>query len=144
MEEFSIETNGYNRNEVNQFISDVIKETEIIIERCKLQSIEIDKLKSEIETYKTRENKIDELIIKTEKECDELRQNARNERDTIINDAKTNASSIVNDALIRAQKIDDSRELLETNIKIFKNKLKLLVEQQMDIVDEIDKLKLEE
>ena len=38
MEKFSYETNGYNRNEVNQFISDVIRETEGIISKVRAQS----------------------------------------------------------------------------------------------------------
>ena len=47
MEKFSYETNGYNRKEVNQFVSDVIRETEAIITRVKKQSTEIEELKKE-------------------------------------------------------------------------------------------------
>ena len=45
MEKFSYETNGYNRSEVNQFVSDVISETEGVITRVKSQRDEIEKLK---------------------------------------------------------------------------------------------------
>ena len=48
MEKFSYETNGYNRSEVNQFISDVIKETESIISRVKKQSTEIEDLNCQV------------------------------------------------------------------------------------------------
>ena len=41
MEKFSYEANGYNRREVNQFISDVISQTEGIIKKCKMQSDEV-------------------------------------------------------------------------------------------------------
>ena len=41
MEKFSYEANGYNRNEVNQFIIDVIKETEGIMTKVKSQNNEI-------------------------------------------------------------------------------------------------------
>ena len=47
MDKFSYETNGYNRNEVNQFVSDVIKETEAVIVRVKQQNREIEQLKKE-------------------------------------------------------------------------------------------------
>ena len=144
MDHFSLEENGYNRSEVNNYLSDVIKQTESILEKCRIQNEEIEKLKDELEIYKSRENSINEVISKVEEECDAIRKNARDERDNLINDAKYNASLIVNDALIRAQKIDNSINLLESNIKIFKSKLRLLVEQQMDIVDEIEVLELEE
>ncbi len=144
MDHFNLEEYGYNRSEVNNYLSEVIVQTENIIEKCKKQSEEIEKLKKELETYKEREDSITEIITKAEKDCDGFRQSAREERDSIINDAKYNASMIVNDALIRAQKIEDSTELLESNMKIFKRKLRLLIEQQKDIVDEIEVLELEE
>ena len=142
MDHFSLEENGYNRSEVNNFLSDAIKQTEGIIEKCRIQTEEIEKLKKEIEVY--REGSIDELISKAEVECDNLRKNAREERDSIIEDAKYNASMIVNEALLRAQKIEDSAELLESNMKIFKTKLRLLLEQQKEIVENIEILELED
>ena len=40
MEKFSLEQNGYNREEVNQFVGDVIKQTENIVKKCKSQQEE--------------------------------------------------------------------------------------------------------
>lgn len=144
MDHFNLEENGYNRSEVNEYLSSIIKQTNDLIEKCRVQAEEIEKIKKELEIYKYREKSIDEIISKAEVECDELRKSAREERDNIINDAKYNASLIVNEALLRAQKIEDSTKLLESNMKIFKSKLRLLVEQQKDIVEEIEVLKLDD
>ena len=144
MDHFSLEENGYNRSEVNTFLSNVIKQTNDLIEKCKVQTEEIERLKKDLIIYKDRENSINEIISKAEIECDNLRQKARDERDSIIEDAKYNASLIVNEALLRAQKIEESTKLLESNIKIFKTKLRLLVEQQKDIVEEIEEIELED
>ena len=35
MEKFSYETNGYNRREVNNFVNEVITQTEGIVKKCK-------------------------------------------------------------------------------------------------------------
>ena len=142
MDHFNLEENGYNRSEVNEFLSSVIKQTNDLLEKCRVQTEEIDKLKKELEIYKVRENSINEILSKTEEECDSIRKNAREERDNIIDDAKNNASLI--DALLRAKKIENSTELLESNMKIFKAKLRLLVEQQRNIVEEIEVLELED
>lgn len=144
MYHFSIEENGYNRSEVNEFLSNTIKQTNSILEKCRVQSEEIDKLKKELEIYKDREDSINELITKAEAECDNLRKSAREERDRIIEEAKYNASIIVNEALIRAKKIEDSASLLESNMKIYKAKLRILLDQQKDIVDNIEVLELED
>ena len=144
MDHFSIEENGYNRSEVNEFLSNTIKQTNSILEKCRVQSEEIDKLKKELEIYKDREDSMNELITKAEAECDNLRKSAREERDRIIEEAKYNASIIVNEALIRAKKIEDSASLLESNMKIYKAKLRILLDQQKDIVDNIEVLELED
>ena len=62
----------------------------------------------------------------------------------IIDNAKHNASRIVNEALIKAEKIENNSYTLQRNMKIFKRKLKILMEQQQAVVDEIEILELEE
>lgn len=144
MEKFSYETNGYNRSEVNQFVSDVISETEGIITRVKSQRDEIEKLKKELEHYKKLESTLNKAIIKAEETSDNIKKMAREESNMIIDNAKHNASRIVNEALIKAEKIENNSYTLQRNMKIFKRKLKILMEQQQAVVDEIEILELEE
>ena len=144
MEKFSYETNGYNRSEVNQFVSDVISETEGIITRVKSQRDEIEKLKKELEHYKDLESTLNKAIIKAEETSDNIKKMAREESNMIIDNAKHNASRIVNEALIKAEKIENNSYTLQRNMKIFKRKLKILMEQQQAVVDEIEILELEE
>ena len=144
MEKFSYETNGYNRNEVNQFISDVIRETEGIISRVKQQSTEIDELRKELEHYKRLESALNNAVMRADETSNDMKRLAKEESDLIIREAKNNASRIVNDALLKAEKIENNRETLERNMKIFKRKLKLIIEQQMAVVDEIEVLEIEE
>ena len=143
MEKFSYEAKGYNRHEVNQFVSDVITQTEGIIKRVKEQRTEIEELKKELEHYKNLEETLKMSIIKADKQAEEIKRMARSEGEIIINDAKTNASRIVNDALLRAEKAEIKAETIERNIRIFKKKLKLVVDQQLAVVDEIEELKIE-
>ena len=143
MEKFSYEANGYNRSEVNQFISDVITQTEGIVTRCKAQHTEIEKLKAELEHYKMLEDTLKVAIIKAEETGDNIKRMAREESEMIVTDAKHNASRIVNEALLKAEKIENNAEILEKNMKIFKRKLKLIMEQQMAVVEEIEVLELD-
>lgn len=144
MEKFSYEANGYNRNEVNQFVSDVIRETEGIITRVRKQNTEIEELKKELQHYREQENNLKNAIIQADMTSDNIKKMAREERDMIVNDAKHNASRIVNEALLRAEKIELQADTLERNMRIFKKKLKSIMEQQMAIVEEIEILELED
>lgn len=144
MDKFSYEANGYNRQEVNQFVNDVIEQTEGIIKKCQAQNTEIDRLKGELEHYKNIEETLKQAMFKAEEAGDNIKRMAREEATMIVTDAKHNASRIVNEALLKADKIEINREILEKNMNIFKRKLKLIVEQQMAVVEEIDVLKIDE
>ena len=140
---FSIEENGYNKAEVNKLIDDVIVQTEGIIERVKKQSKEIKALKEELEQYKRMEDTLKSSMYKAEVASNNIKKQAIDEGKMIVEDAKRNASRIVNDALIRSEKIELKADTLERNVRIFKKKLKLIVEQQLAVVDEIEELDLE-
>ena len=143
MEKFNYEENGYNKKEVNQFVGEVIRETEAIITRVKKRNKEIEDLKKELEKYKAMEESLKNSLLKAEETSDNIKKMARDEREIIINDAKSNASRIVNEALIRAEKIENNTDMLERNMRIFKRKLKSIVEQQLAVVEEIEILELE-
>ena len=144
MEKFSYEANGYNRNQVNQFVEEVITQTEGIIKRCKEQKNEIENLRQELEHYKNIETSLKDAIIRAEEAGDNIKRMAREESEMIVTDAKHNASRIVNEALLKAERIEVQSERLQNNIKIFKRKLKLIIEQQMEVVGEIEVLDLDE
>ena len=142
MNRFNIVQNGYSVQEVNKFIDDVIKQTEDILAKMKKQQSEIDILKRENDSYKKIENDLKSALYKAEESGSEIRKEAFKDRDSIIDDAKKNASRIINDALLRAESIEMKADTLERNMRIFKRKLKLIVEQQMSVVDEIEELEL--
>ncbi len=144
MEKFSYEANGYNRSEVNKFVEEVITETEGIISKCKSQKKEIENLKEELKRYRNLEVSLKDAIIRAEEAGDNIKRMAREESNMIIADAKHNASRIVNEALLKAEKIEIKAENIENNMKIFKRKLKLIMEQQMAVIEEIEVLKLDD
>lgn len=144
MDKFNYEANGYNKAEVNKFVTDVIKETEGIIKRCKEQKKEIEDLKDKISYYENLENTLKQSLINAEQTADNVKRLAREEANIILSDAKHNASRIVGESLLKARKIEDEADRLEKNTKIFKRKLKIIVEQQMAVVEEIETLDFED
>ena len=144
VEKFSCEENGYNKEEVNKFVDDVIIHTEAVINRVRNQQDEIKGLKKELEHYKKIEETLKSALLNAEKASNDIKQNAIEESKIIITDAKRNASHIINDALIRAEKIEIKADTLERNIITFKRKLKLIVEQQLAVVEDIEELDLKD
>ena len=143
MEKFNTSFAGYKKEEVNKFLDDVIKQVESMINNMKSKDLEIEKLKSELEHYKNLESTFNRALLVAEDAGQQIRNSARNESITLIEDAKRNADRIINNALIKAERIDSDAEILRRNIITFKRRLKDILETQMDLVDDIDKLDIE-
>ncbi|MBP3799844.1 MAG: DivIVA domain-containing protein [Bacilli bacterium] len=149
MEKFNYEPNGYNRKEVNKFVSDVIDQTSGIVnkyieqkETIKNQQKDIVNLKLELDRYKTLESNLKDQILRSERNAEQIKIHAKEEANMIIMDAKSSASRIVNEALIKAEEVEMKTRIAQRNLKIFKQKLKIVVDQQKAIVDEIDDIEI--
>lgn len=142
MNKFTIVEKGYNVAEVNGFIDNVIVQTESMLEKLKKQQKDLMFLQKQIESYKKIENDLKIALVNANHSSVDIRNKALIEKNTIIEDAKRNASRIVNDALLRAEKIELKSETLERNMKIFKKKLKLVIDQQLALIDEMEELEV--
>lgn len=144
MEKFRLEENGYNREDVNQFIKEVIIQTEKMNQKIIQQQEENKTLKQKLEDYNNLEDNVKSIIIKTEEISTEIKNSAKKEKEQIILEAKQNASTIINEALLDAEKVELKAKILKKNINIIKTKLSFILEEQMSIIKEIDNIELED
>ena len=144
MEKFNTSFNGYKKEEVNKFIDDVIKQVENMISNMKSKDLEIDKLKSELEHYKNLESSLNKAIMVAEESGQQIRNSARSESIHLIEDARRNADRIINNALIQADTARRDAERIRRNIITFKKRLRDILENQMDLVNDIDRLDINE
>ena len=86
------------------------------------------------------EGTLNRAIVMAEKTSEQIKLSAHHESETIINDARRNANRIVNDALLRAEKTEMEANLLKRNVTIFKRRLKDIIEAQLEIVNDIEKV----
>ncbi len=142
MKKFRKSLRGYNVKEVNAFINEVIRQVEKMVNEDNRKQQIIDNLNKEILKHKRMEDALNKSILMAQETSEQMKKMARIESENIINDAKKNANKIVNDALNRAQKIESESAILKKNISIFKNRLKNIIEQQLQIVDDIDDIRL--
>ena len=140
MNRFSTSLRGYNKDEVNKFVADCIKQVEGMLDNLKAKDIELENLKKDLEKYKLLEESLNKAILMAEDTSNEIRKMARNESERIVLDAKKNASRIVNEALMEAEKTQMESIQLKRNIITFKKRLRSILESQLDLVDDIDHL----
>lgn len=159
MEKFSRVLRGYDPEEVNEFLDQIIRQVENMVDELKAKDAlltekddQISKLSEQLEEtahlqdklaqYERIEGTLNRAIIMAQKTSDSIKSNAHRESEIIMEDAKKNASRIVNEALLRAEKTEMETAMLRKNINVFKRKLKDIIESQLEIVDDIEKVEL--
>ncbi len=142
MKKFSKVIRGYNTNEVNAFVDEVIKQVEEMVKQIEIKDNEINVLKEKLNHFQAIESTLNRAIFAAEEASDQIKKTARQESFMLIDDAKKNASRIVNEALINAERTEYDAAMLQKNIILFKRKLKCIIESQLAIVDDIDKVEL--
>jgi cell division initiation protein len=140
MEKFNSSPNGYNKTEVNTFVSDVTREYESMLNRLKSKDNELQILKEQLEHDKSLEKTLSKAVLVAEDSSNIIKKVAHDEAKLIIEEAKRNASQIVNDALLEAEKAEIEADQLRRSLKIYKARIKQTIEEQLTMVDDVDKI----
>lgn len=88
--------------------------------------------------YNILEETLQKSIIVAQEAAEEVRRNSQQEAKLIIKEAEKNADRIVNDALGKARKIAIEIDELKKQSKVFRNRFKMLVEAQLDLLNTDD------
>ena len=142
MKKFSKSFSGYNTHEVNAFVDDVVKNVDEMLQKMKAKDMEIDRLTKELEHYKNMDATLNRAIVMAEESSKKYRESSLNESDLIITEAKKNANRIINDALTKAEHIEEESQRLRRNIITYKRRIRSLIDQQAELVDDLDKVDL--
>ena len=142
MKRFSIVNNGYNIEEVNQFIDVVIKKLEQISADNSNYLVQLDELRRQIEIEKSKQVnseidvKVSKALIAAQETTDKMKELAKEEADLIVREAKENANAIIHEALIDAEKKQQEYELLKKDYNVYKTKVEALVKAQLELLEE--------
>ena len=138
MRKFNNSFPGYNKKEVNAFVSNVATEYESMLNNLKSRDKEIESLKQELERLKNLEATFNRAILICEETTQNIKKTAFDESKVIIEDAKRNASRIINNALIKAEKLENDADNLKKQVEQYKRRYRNLLETQLDEVDRLD------
>ena len=138
MRKFRTSFSGYNKEDVNEFVSEVIREYESILQKLKNSTKEMELLNRELERYKSLEKSMNDTLLVAQEISANAQKAAIAEGKLIVEDAKNNATKIVNNSLIKDQNIEREAEELKRKVTSYKRRFIALVESQMDDVNQFD------
>ena len=147
MEKFNRILRGYDPEEVNAYLDKVIAQVESMVVQLKQKNVRIVELESinqelqkRLEAHTKMEDTLNRAIIMAQKTSDQMKMSAVQESEMILEDAKNNAKRIVNEALLRSEKVEYEASQLKRNINVFKRRLSDIIQSQLDMVDDIEKV----
>ncbi len=136
--EFSNKWRGYDEDEVNEFLEQIMKDYENLIEENKSLKNELTQTNAQISHFNTIEETLQKSIMTAQEAAEDVRRNSMKESKLIIKEAEKNADRIVNEALSRARQVSLEVEDLKKQSKVFRNRFKMLIEAQLDLVNAED------
>ena len=136
--EFTRGFRGYNEDEVNEFLDQIIKDYEITIRDKKGLEQEVEELNEKLSHFMNIEETLNKSILVAQETAEEVKASARKEAKLIIKEAEKNADRIINEALTKSRKIAMETDELQRQAKVFRTRLKMLIEAQLDMVDNED------
>jgi cell division initiation protein len=140
--EFSRGFRGYDEDEVNDFLDQIIKDYEALIRDKKALEETVQKLEDRLGHFSTIEDTLNKSILVAQETAEEVKQNATKEARLIVKEAEKNADRIINESLSKSRKITLEIEELKKEAKVYRTRFRMLIEAQLELLknDDWDKM----
>ncbi|MDQ0088389.1 cell division initiation protein [Paenibacillus anaericanus] len=132
--EFSRRIRGYDEDEVNEFLDQIIKDYEIVIRENKEFQNQLMSMQDKLNHFSNIEETLSKTIIVAQEAADEVRNNAKKEAQLIVKEAEKNADRIVNESLSKSRKVSIEMEELKKQASIYRARFRTLIEAQLDLL----------
>lgn len=136
--EFSKGFRGYDEDEVNEFLDQVIKDYEMIIREKKQLEEKVAELTEKLNYFTNIEETLNKSILIAQETAEEVKRNAQKEAKLIIKEAEKNADRIISEALAKSRKIALEIEELKRQSKVFRTRFRMLIEAQLEMLNNDD------
>ena len=156
-QEFSTKMRGYNQNEVQQFMATVAQTVQELTEENHALKETVKADEGKLKYFSELKDSLNKSILVAQEAADKVKNNAKREADIMIREAQKQATDIVSEANEKANQVverstEETRKLTtETNdlkkqTRIFRQRLQVMLESQLEVVksDDWDKLLADE
>lgn len=132
--EFSRRLRGYDEDQVNEFLDQVIKDYEGLIRENKEYQNQLLTLQEKLDHFSNIEETLSKTIIVAQEAADEVKNNAKKEAQLIVKEAEKNADRIINESLTKSRKVSLEVDELKKQASIYRARFRTLIEAQLDML----------
>ncbi|MGF7046172.1 cell division initiation protein [Paenibacillus sp. DS2015] len=132
--EFGRRIRGYDEDEVNEFLDQVIKDYESVIRENKEIHNQMIMIQERLDHFTNIEDTLSKTIIVAQEAADDVKSNAKKEAQLIVKESEKNADRIINESLSKSRKISMEIEELKKQASIYRTRFRSLVEAQLELL----------
>ena len=136
--EFKKTVGGYNRDDVEDFMSLILVDYEKLYRENVASREKIEALNSALENYKNQEATMQNAILAAQKAADALSQTASEKADLIIKEAQAKASDIMREANDEIAKLNLQYADIKQQIESYKMRVGAIIKSQLDILEDLN------
>lgn len=140
--EFPVKMRGYDQDEVNDYLDQIIKDYEIVLRENRDLEKNLKLSEEKVTHFNNLQNALNKSIIVAQEAADRLKENAAKEAEIIRLEAEKNADRLLDEAVSKAKKITTETDELKKQSRVFRQRLQIMIESQLEMVknDEWEKL----
>ena len=143
--EFHVRLRGYDQDEVNDFLDQIIMDYEIALKQNEKLQNELDQSLEKLKYFNDLKDSLNQSIIVAQEAADKVKANSQKEAEIInkeaqkqgqdiIEQANDKAKNIVEEASAKAKRLAVETDDLRKQARIFRQKLQVMMESQLEVV----------
>ncbi|SER63303.1 DivIVA domain-containing protein [Salipaludibacillus aurantiacus] len=136
--EFTRGFRGYDEDEVNEFLDQVIKDYELAIREKNELYDRVQELEERLDHFSSIETTLNKSILVAQETAEDVKRSADKEAKLIIKESEKNADRIINEALSKSRKISLEIEELKKQASVYRTRFKMLLEAQLEMLNNDD------
>ena len=133
--EFKSGAFGYNKKEVDEFLSLIGSEFDNLYKQNIALNDKINMLSEAVKQYKAMETALQNTIVTAQTVAEELKTTANLNAETIVKDAENKAADILLNAKAQVSEVVTRHEGLKQEYEIYKLKIRNIVEEQLKMLN---------
>ncbi|ERG66427.1 MULTISPECIES: DivIVA domain-containing protein [Exiguobacterium] len=133
--EFSTRFRGYDIDEVNEFLDQIIKEFELLIRENRRYEELVNDMQARIDYFSSMEDTLNKSIIVAQEAAEEVKTNAAKEASLILKQAEREALAREEEASRKEQLAE--REVIQMlkKVELYRTRFRVLVDAQMELLN---------
>ncbi|WP_439328948.1 DivIVA domain-containing protein [Carnobacterium viridans] len=125
---------GYDQDQVNDYLDQIIKDYEMVLKEKRELEKNLQFSEEKVGHFNNLQDALNKSIIVAQDAADRLKENAAKEANIIRLEAEKNADRLLDEAVSKARKITTETDELKKQSRVFKQRLQIMIESQLEMV----------